>query len=225
MGRVLLVRHGQASWDGDDYDVLSERGHEQGRLLGAALVARGVRPDVVVGGGMRRHRETVENIVSGAGLGGVDVEVDTGWDEYDHVSLLAQVPTSFAGEKPTPAEFQAWMEQATDRWIRGEHAEDAGPDAAKVEQFAEFTRRVEEALHRAVGGASGTTLVVTSGGPIAWVTASLLGGGATLWSRLNVVCVNTGLTKLVTGRRGVTLVTFNEHSHLEGREPELLTYR
>lgn len=219
MGQVLLVRHGQASWDGDDYDVLSERGHEQARLLGAALAARGIRPDVVVGGGMRRHRETVDNVVSGGGWGQVDVELDAGWDEYDHVSMLAQVPTSFAGEKPTAGEFQAWMEQATDRWIRGEHAEDYH------EPFAEFTARVEAALRRTVGGAGGTTLVVTSGGPISWVTASLLGGGATLWSRLNVVCVNSGVTKLVTGRRGVTLVSFNEHTHLEGRDPELLTYR
>ena len=219
MGQVLLVRHGQASWDGEDYDVLSERGHEQGRMLGKALAARGIRPGLVVSGGMRRHRETVENVVAAAGLGSVSVEVDPGWDEYDHVSMLAQVPTSFAGEKPTAAEFQAWMEQATDRWIRGEHAEDYH------EPFSAFTHRVEEALRRAVGGASGTTLVVTSGGPISWVTASLLGGGAALWSRLNVVCVNTGVTKLVTGRRGVTMVSFNEHGHLEGRDPELLTYR
>lgn len=218
MGQVLLVRHGQASWDGDDYDVLSERGHEQGRLLGEALAARGVRPDIVVSGGMRRHRETVDNVLAGAGLHTVDVEVDAGWDEYDHVSMLAQVPTSFAGEKPTAAEFQAWMEQATDRWIRGENAEDYH------EPFAAFTARVDKALHRAVGGAEGTTLVVTSGGPISWATATLLGGGATLWSRLNVVCVNTGVTKLVTGRRGVTLVSFNEHTHLE-RVSEMITYR
>ena len=39
------------------------------------------------------------------------------------------------------------------------------------------------------------------------------------------MCVNTGVTKLVTGRRGVTMVSFNEHGHLEGRDPELLTYR
>ncbi len=218
MGQVLLVRHGQASWDGEDYDVLSEAGHRQGELLGAALAARGIRPDVVVSGGMRRHRETVENVADGAGLGSATVEVDPGWDEYDHVSMLAQVPTTFSGEKPSPAEFQVWMEQATDRWIRGEHAEDYH------EPFGAFTGRVDAALHRAVGGAHGTTLVVTSGGPISWVTASLLGGGAALWSRLNVVCVNTGLTKLVTGRRGVTMVSFNEHTHLE-REPGLLTYR
>jgi broad specificity phosphatase PhoE len=219
VGQILLVRHGQASWDGDDYDVLSEVGHQQGELLGAALAARGIRPDLVVTGGMRRHRETVENLVAGATLGHVGVELDAGWDEYDHVSMLAQVPTSFAGDKPSAAEFQAWMEQATDRWIRGENAEDYH------EPFADFTGRVEAALRRtATAAAKGTAVVVTSGGPISWVTASLLGGDAALWSRLNVVCVNSGVTKLVTGRRGVTLVSFNEHTHLES-QPELLTYR
>lgn len=217
MGQILLVRHGQASWDGDDYDVLSDVGHEQGRLLGEALAARGVRPDVVVSGGMRRHRETVENLLAGAGLDGLDVEVDRGWDEYDHVSMLAQVPTRFAGERPTAAEFQAWMEQAAARWTSGENDEDYH------EPFAEFADRVGEALQRAAAP-TGTVLVVTSGGPISWVSASLLGGGAELWSRFNVVCVNSGVTKLVAGRRGITLVSFNEHTHLEAR-PELLTYR
>lgn len=219
MGQLLLVRHGQASWDGDDYDVLSELGHRQGALLGAALATRGIRPDIVVSGGMRRHRETVENVVAGGDFGDLGVELDPGWDEYDHVSMLAQVPVSFAGERPTKAEFQAWMEQATDRWTRGEHEDDYH------EPFAAFTARVDEAVRRTVELAGrGTALVVTSGGPISWATASLLGGGAPLWGRLNVVCVNSGVTKLVTGRRGVTLVSFNEHTHLEG-EPDLLSYR
>ena len=219
MGQVLLVRHGQASWDGDDYDVLSERGHEQGRLLGAALVARGVRPDALVTGGMRRHRETAEALVAGAGLAGLGVQVDPGWDEYDHVSMLAQVPTGFAGDRPSAAEFQAWMEQAAARWTSGENDEDYH------EPFADFADRVGHALRRAAEVASGATvLVVTSGGPISWVSTSLLGGGAELWSRFNVVCVNSGVTKVVTGRRGSTLVSFNEHTHLEGR-PDLLTYR
>jgi broad specificity phosphatase PhoE len=219
MGQLLLVRHGQASWDGDDYDVLSERGHRQGMLLGQALAARGIRPDLVLTGGMRRHRETVDNVVAGAGLDDVPVDLDTGWDEYDHVSMLAQVPASFAAEKPTAAEFQAWMERATDRWVGGDNADDYH------EPFAAFTGRVDGALQRATAASSGSTvLVVTSGGPISWVATALLGGEPSLWSRLNVVCVNTGVTKVVSGRRGVTLVSFNEHTHLEG-DPELLTYR
>ena len=44
MGQILLVRHGQASWDAEDYDVLSEAGWEQSRLLGDALRQRGVVP-------------------------------------------------------------------------------------------------------------------------------------------------------------------------------------
>ena len=39
MSRILLVRHGQASFGADDYDDLSPTGHEQSRVLGAALSA------------------------------------------------------------------------------------------------------------------------------------------------------------------------------------------
>jgi broad specificity phosphatase PhoE len=35
MGQVLLIRHGQASFGADDYDVLSDLGWTQGRALGA----------------------------------------------------------------------------------------------------------------------------------------------------------------------------------------------
>ena len=48
MSQVLLVRHGQASWGSDDYDVLSDLGERQSRMLGEALAARGVVPDLVV---------------------------------------------------------------------------------------------------------------------------------------------------------------------------------
>ena len=42
VSRILLVRHGQASFGAADYDQLSPTGHEQSRVLGAALAARGV---------------------------------------------------------------------------------------------------------------------------------------------------------------------------------------
>ncbi len=221
MGQILLVRHGQASWAAADYDVLSPVGHEQGRLLGAALVARGVRPDLVISGSMRRHRETTANVLEGLGAT-VEVTEDAGWDEYDHVAMLAKVPRESAGERPTAAEFQSWIELATARWTSGEF------DEEYAETFAAFAGRVRAGLDRAVAAGSGITLVVTSGGPIAWVAASLLGGGipgsVPIWARLNVVCANTGVTKLIAGRRGVTLVGFNEHTHLES-VPGALTYR
>ena len=221
MGQLLLVRHGQASWDADDYDVLSETGWEQSRLLGAALAARGIAPDRVVRGGLRRHRETTEAVLEGLAYAG-NVDVDPGWDEFDHVAMLAAHPAPFAGRRPTKAEFQEWFEEATDRWTRGEH------DAEYAESFTAFTDRVGSALRRTAEAAEGTALVVSSGGPISWarrVAAGRRPGDAgRLWRRLNPVCVNSGVTRVVTGRRGLTLVSFNGHAHLDG-VPGMLTYR
>ena len=222
MGQLLLVRHGQASWAAEDYDVLSETGWEQSRLLGKALAARGIAPDLVVTGSMRRHRETSEACLGELSTS-PEIEVDAGWDEFDHVAMLAAHPAPFGDRKPTKAEFQEWFETATDRWTGGSH------DDEYAESFGAFTDRVGSALRRTAERAgSGTALVFSSGGPIAWATASLLAEDRTtasgLWRRLNPVCVNSGVTRLVTGRRGTTMVTFNEHAHLDG-VPGALTYR
>lgn len=228
MGQVLLVRHGQASWGTDDYDVLSPLGWEQGRILGAAMARRGVKPDRVVIGGMRRHRETCEALCDGAGWGAVAARSDHGWDEYDHLAMLDLVPAPFEGESPTRAEFQAWFEMATNRWIGADQAV-GGPLASTdyAETFAAFGDRVNRALRRVVlgMGRTDTVLVITSGGPVATVAASLLepeGARPSLWSQLNKVVVNTSVTKVVVGGRGTSVVSFNEHSHLEG---DGLTYR
>ena len=69
---LLLVRHGQASFGKTDYDNLSERGHEQAYLLGKSLAQRGITPDRVFCGGMKRHRQTLAEIAAGAGWQLVD---------------------------------------------------------------------------------------------------------------------------------------------------------
>lgn len=231
MGAVLLVRHGQASWGAADYDVLSPTGREQGLLLGAALVARGVAPTALVRGGMRRHRETLDAVLEGAASVGaswpreVEVVEDLGWDEFDHEQVLAGVPAGPEVATDRRA-FQAWFEEATALWAAGGTSYD--------ESFTGFLARGEAALARSAAQAAGggTVLAVTSGGVVAACASALVGlpgggGGdpalrAAVWRRLNDVVVNSSVTKVVTGRRGTTLVSFNEHTHLEGGP---LTYR
>ena len=65
-------------------------------------------------------------------------------------------------------------------------------------------------------------LVCTSGGAIAAVCAALFRAPPESFVAFNRVTVNTGVTKLVRGRGGTTLVSFNEHAHLA---PALVTYR
>lgn len=217
MGQVLLVRHGQASWGAADYDVLSPTGEEQAQVLGRFLA--GLEPDVVVHGSMQRQRRTAEELAAAAGWP-VQLRADDRWDELDHLALLAahpQPPPGLAGE-PDRRQFQAWFEAATERWTGGEY------DGDYAESFPAFRQRVADALGDLVDGETGTAVVVTSGGPIASLATALLEAGTPTYIRLAPVVVNTSVTRLVTGRRGVTLVAFNEHGHLQAF-PELLTYR
>ena len=222
MSRILLVRHGQASFGAADYDNLSPTGHEQSRVLGAALAARGVTADLVVAGEMKRHHQTAAAVLDGSGWS-ADVEVDAGWNEFDHLQVLAvhDQPTTAEGESEKAA-FQRWFEEATLRWTSGES------DEHYDESFGAFTSRVEAALARSVEALprKGTAVVLTSGGPIAWAAASLLADDdrarTDLWLRLNPVSVNTGVSTVICGASGTTLVTFNAHDHLP---PDLLTYR
>lgn len=212
MGQLLLVRHGQGS-GGSDAE-LTPLGWEQARLLGEALSDR-LTPSVVVRGRLPADAETAEAIADGAGWV-VPVVEDAGWDGADERALLDVQPPTFTADLPTRAEFQGWFDAAYDRWTSG------GFDGEYVETWPTFTARVDAAFGRTAGLAGhGTALVVTSCGPLAWVTASLLGARAAeeartaLWRELNRVVVNSAVTKLVLADTGPRLVSFNEHMHLE----------
>ena len=215
MGAILLVRHGQASFDGADYDVLSPAGERQARCLGAALAARGVTPASVISGSLRRQRASAAALVDQAKWP-LEVSVDAGWDEFE---LSGLVPPPSAGQQPRDREaFQDALEVGMHRWAGALGTPLTGMS------FADFTGRAEAALRAVVAGQprGAATVVVTSAGVIGWLGATLLGAGVEQWVRLNRVCVNTGVTTLVSGRRGISLVAFNDHSHLS---PQDITYR
>jgi hypothetical protein len=60
---------------------------------------------------------------------------------------------------------------------------------------------------------------------VAAVGVALLRVPAGAFVALNRVSVNAGISKVVTGRSGTSLVSFNEHAHLERGRAGLLTYR
>jgi broad specificity phosphatase PhoE len=222
VSQILLVRHGQASWGSDDYDVLSRLGEKQSYVVGEALASRGVRPDLLIRGSMRRHRQTTEQALAGASWPASGVVVDEGWNEFDHEQVFAMHPPGYGeDEEMTRAQFQEWFDGAMIRWAGGDFDHDYD------ESFAAFGDRVDSALRRTAErlGSKETALVFTSGGAIARVVMSLLGGSPHTWAQLNPVTVNTSVTKVVVGRRGMTLVSFNEHSHLEAAGAGFITYR
>lgn len=207
MGQVLLIRHGQASFGSDNYDLLSPLGEEQASAVGRALA--GLTPDLVVHGALRRQRCTAELAVKAAGWD-VPVQEDPRWDEFEMTGSAARMARSSVTDA---REFQEWYETATDRWLAGDHEPGDEP-------YAEFAARTSGAL--AAVARHGTAVVFTSGGPVASLSAGLVDGGTAAYRRLMPVMVNASVTKVLVGRRGMSLVQFNAHDHLPR---ELVTYR
>jgi broad specificity phosphatase PhoE len=224
MPALLLVRHAQASYGGADYDVLSERGHEQVAAVKAALDARGVRPAALVSGSLRRQRDTAAAFATDAAA----VAIDPRWNEYDAADLLShhsdsglrlERPEDDPAPRPSSKDFQGVLDRAMLDWIA------AGADGPAAETWPAFRDRTRGALADALRGLGRgeTGLAFTSGGVIAAVCALVLGVPDEAFVALNRTSVNASVTKVISGGRGASLVSFNEHAHLEA--PGLVTYR
>jgi len=214
MAVVHLVRHGQASFGAAEYDELSELGRAQSRTVGAALAARDVRLDRAVSGGLRRQQDTAALCLEAAGLD-IGYSIDPRFDEYDHLGLVELLQ-----DGPVPAssrEFQTVLDDALRRWISGELTL-AGLS------WAHFVERVWAGLtdELATLGKGGSGAVFTSGGAITAICATLLELPPAGCVALHRVVVNGGITKVVSGRSGSVLISFNEHAHLPAAE---ITYR
>jgi len=107
------------------------------------------------------------------------------------------------------------------RWVGGNH------DAEYAEPWSAFKLRCVAALDELVRQtpAKGHLVVFTSGGVISVVCAHLLGLHDSQAFTINWTLANAGITKINVGRDGLHLLSVNEHAHVEGTQPSLLTYR
>ena len=214
MGAIHLIRHGQASWDSDDYDQLSEQGVRQSALLGMAWEASDWAPTSAVSGSLRRHTQTAIAAIDASGQGD-GYDIDPGWDEYDHRSLTDTLATDRV--EMTPKEFQPLLEDSLASWMDGSLA-GAGSS------YADWHGGILGSLDRAIdaAGSGQHVAVFTSGGPIATVVSHLLAGDDSLFIRLNAVVVNASVTTIINGSTGPRVLSFNEHAHLPR---DMVTFR
>lgn len=226
---IRLIRHGQATFGLKDYDQLSDLGVEQAALLGRSLKRRAGEVDLVVCGAMKRHRQTAEAALAEMGLG-LEPQVDARWNEFDHQQVIVRQKPAYRSKAVMVADlmrkgdpkhqFQLLFDKALERWTSGER------DSDYAEPWPAFVSRTEAALEALASGAASAenVIVFTSGGPISAVTASLLGLDAEGWMRFNRTCANCSETKIVAGRSGTSLVTWNAHTWFDA-DRSLLSYR
>lgn len=213
MGAVYLVRHGQACFGAEDYDKLSDLGTRQSDAVGKELRRRSGEFSVVRSGTMVRQRDT-------ALAAGFEAVEDARWNEYDFLDVL-RGQLSSAPAPTDPRGFQAALDEALVAWVASSDAGSYG------ESWRAFCSRVNGVLDDLLGslGKGRNAVVFTSGGVIGALAARAIGEQDRGFFGLHRVVCNAGITKLITGRSGTTLVSFNEHAHFDGETRDLLTYR
>jgi len=195
-------------------------------MLAAEIARRELTVDRIVSGTLARQRDTVAPL---AALTGAPTSIDPRWDEYDADDILDEYSESavrLAGQpsgasRVTREDFQRVLEEALLSWIA------SAKRALPTEHWPAFYERANSALGDLVGelDRGQTALVCTSGGVLAAICLRLLGAPDQTFVRFNRVTVNAGITKVIHGSRGTTMVSFNEHGHLEKPGGSFVTYR
>jgi broad specificity phosphatase PhoE len=235
MGRILLVRHAQASFGSADYDRLSDLGFEQAQLLGASIARCGRRIDLTVSGRLERHRQTAEACIAALPAALRPAEArrpDADFDEYDVDEVITRRWPEFADrallqrrldESGNPRRaFLAIFSAAMRRWMQGEH------DAEYGESWKAFCGRCVAALRRLIedAGASRTSIVFTSGGPIAAICQHLLELPDQRTFDLSLSFVNSAVTSLLYQPGRVSVSYLNNFAHLEQTgDAQVITHR
>lgn len=239
MSELILVRHGQANFLGEDYDRLSELGVEQSRRLGRYWAGRGAVFDAVYSGPRRRQVGTaawVGEEMLAAGCAWPEPVVLDELDEYDgdgvlrvlapllaegeeRIGRLAEAHARASGEGERRRTFQHLFEAVTARWVRGEVA------SPEVESWADFVARVERGLQQAMSGeGKGRRIAVfTSGGPISVAVQRAVRAPSEMAIEFNWRILNASLTGVVFSGERLALDCFNALPHID--DPALRTYR
>jgi len=208
MSRLLLVRHGQSLYTGEQADHLTPLGREQARLLGERWAARGLRLDRVICGPRMRHHETLEEVRRSLELPEARIEPDL--DEYPAGEIFKRAVQGGLARVEDPSTFERMFTRIMGRYVAGEI------DYEGVETFSAFRARVGGALERITAeGARGQIVAAfTSGGPVAAALGLVLGLTDEKVLELSWTVRNTALCELRFGPGRLSLVAFNLHSHL-----------
>lgn len=228
MASLYLVRHGQASFGADNYDVLSDLGVRQCRLLGEWWKERGLSPDRIFSGPMQRHLQSLGAFSAGLGR---ELEFATlpGIAEFDHENVLEVYRPEFVdkatilrflADTPRPRQaFHRIFTAAVACWHDGRH------DGDYKESWPAFRQRVLATFAELRQG-RGDVIVFTSGGAISVIVQAVLGLDDARCFALNSITLNSSVTRLLYRPEETSLHHFNSTAHLDvHNDAALITYR
>jgi broad specificity phosphatase PhoE len=239
MSKLVLVRHGQASFFSEQYDKLSEMGERQSRALAEYWLETGVAFDEAYTGTLSRQVRTAEVVAEtyrAAGRPWPEAEILPGLDEYPADEIMGTLLPRLAekderirrldaehrattGGREKYRSFHRLLAAVMEEWISGEH------DPAGLTRWEEFRDRVRRDFRRILAreGNGRRVAVFSSGGVIGVSVQSVLQAPDLMAAELNWRIHNCSLTEFTFSGDRITLDSFNTVPHLS--DSELLTYR
>jgi broad specificity phosphatase PhoE len=221
MGTLYLVRHGQASFGADDYDVLSPLGHQQAVRLGEYFKNKGITFDAALTGTLQRQTSTFTSICSGMGTQ-LDALQWTGLNEYDSHAVIATVHSGKLEKPTTPEQYRHHFRLLKDgltQWMNGVVSPHGMPS------YNDFVLGVTSALDHVRKTHDGKVLLVSSGGPISTAVGHILGCSPEATIELNLRIRNSSVTEFAFTPKRHMLVTYNTLPHLDAPDlADWITY-
>ena len=214
MGTLYLVRHGQASFGADDYDVLSAMGHQQSVRLGEYFKFKGIAFDAALTGTLKRQIQTYAGICRGMGCEPLASQWP-GLNEYDSHAVIATIHPHKL-EKPTSPEMYRnhfrLLKDGLAQWMAGVVSPKGMPS------YIDFALGVTSALDHVRKNCDGNVLLVSSGGPIATAVGHVLCTSPETTIELNLRIRNCSVTEFAFTPKRHMLVTYNTLPHLDAPE-------
>ena len=223
MAKLTVVRHGQASFHGANYDCLSKLGEEQSQKLGEHWLRMGVSFDSVYMGPKKRHKQTYEGVATAfkaAGKSFPEPILLTEFDEHqgpgvvkkvitagDNNELSTQIlPANIKG-KDAVREYFEKFQKITTAWVRGE------VEASEFESWQAFRARVNRGLDTIVNSNARHSVVFTSGGPVSTTSGIVLGLDDEKIMEMSWNVNNGAWAEFVYKDGRICLTSFNALSH------------
>ena len=203
MGEVVIVRHGQANSAAkteEDYDRLSNLGHQQAKWLGEWMAAHEKPFDVAMSGSLLRQRQTL------ACMGFTETTVDPRLNEIAYYDLSAEMKEVFGLEQLSPDDFITHFPKTLTAWKNGE--------IKGQETWDEFHARVMAVMELARQPGK-RVLCVSSGGVIAAIVSHLLELPIKHMARIAFPIMNTSVHRILVTDHGPLLATYNSAPHLD----------
>lgn len=223
MTTLFAIRHAQASFDADHYDVLSPRGEQQAERLGQFLATDPEFAfDRVVCGDMFRHRQTlaaIANAFEAAGRDLPEARFDADFNEFDHGAVIE----CYLAEFPDHPEYGGRMPPKSDRtgiakFLAAALHSWAGCELEHrlSEGWRAFDARIARARQRLMTASEPgeRVLLVSSGGVIAKLAQAALEVSDTRTIDFNLSLMNSAISEFNWREGHLRMRSWNTLPHL-----------